>query len=156
MESQTFGSLVRPTLFVAFFALSALLTGAGPRKPAEMRVALQPFAQQVRQVESALSYLGQPSRNKIKRVSAERSANSIRPPPSSVCTILEMRSFTAMGLFYSAAWCTQGSAPPDLCTRIYVIHNECWRADRERGVLTPTLMSRALYWLLQTLRARLG
>src|SRR5215470_9846782 len=60
MESQTFGGLVRPTLFVAFFVLSALLTGAVPRKPAQMRVALQPFAQQVRQVESALSYLGQP------------------------------------------------------------------------------------------------
>src|SRR5215468_7883371 len=60
MESQTFGGLVRPTLFVAFFVLSALLTGAVPRKPAQMRVALQPFAQQVRQVESTLSYLGQP------------------------------------------------------------------------------------------------
>ncbi|HEX2666201.1 MAG TPA: CehA/McbA family metallohydrolase [Candidatus Acidoferrum sp.] len=31
-----------------------------PRKPAQTRVALQPFAQQVRQVESALGYLGQP------------------------------------------------------------------------------------------------
>ena len=60
MGSQTFGGLVRPTLFVAFFVLSALLTGAVPRKPAQMRVALQPFAQQVRQVESTLSYLGQP------------------------------------------------------------------------------------------------
>ena len=60
MESQMIGGLVRPALLVAFFVLSALLTGAVPRKPAQMRVALQPFAQHVRQVESALSYLGQP------------------------------------------------------------------------------------------------
>jgi hypothetical protein len=31
-----------------------------PRKPAQTHLALQPFAQQVRQVESALGYLGQP------------------------------------------------------------------------------------------------
>lgn len=60
MKSQKLRCLVRSTLPVAFFALSALLTGAVPRKPAQTRVALQPFAQQVRQVESALGYLGQP------------------------------------------------------------------------------------------------
>jgi hypothetical protein len=60
MKSQKFRCLVRPTLPVAFFALSALLTGAVPREPAQTHVALQPFAQQVRQVESALGYLGQP------------------------------------------------------------------------------------------------
>lgn len=60
MKSQKLRCLVRSTLLVAFFALSALLTGAAPRKPAQTHVALQPFAQQVRQVESALGYLGQP------------------------------------------------------------------------------------------------
>lgn len=60
MKSQKLRCLVRSTLLVAFFALSAFLTGAVPRKPAQTRVALQPFAQQVRQVESALGYLGQP------------------------------------------------------------------------------------------------
>jgi hypothetical protein len=60
MKSQKFRCLVRPTLLVAFFALSALLTGAVAREPAQTHVALQPFAQQVRQVESALGYLGQP------------------------------------------------------------------------------------------------
>jgi hypothetical protein len=60
MKSQKLRCLVRSTLLVAFFALSALLTGAAPRKPAQTHVVLQPFAQQVRQVESALGYLGQP------------------------------------------------------------------------------------------------
>src|SRR2546429_6022553 len=55
MKSQKFSILL-----VAFFALCALLTGAVPRKPAQTHMALQPFAQQVRQVESALRYLGQP------------------------------------------------------------------------------------------------
>ena len=60
MKPKTFRCLVRPTLLVASFALSALLTGAEPRKPPQTHVALQPLAQQVRQVESALGYLGQP------------------------------------------------------------------------------------------------
>src|ERR1700756_2103083 len=60
MKSQKFSCVVRPVLPVALFAFGALLTGAVPRKPAQTHVALQPFAQQVRQVESALGYLGQP------------------------------------------------------------------------------------------------
>jgi hypothetical protein len=60
MRSQESGCLVRPTLLVVFLASSALLTAAAPRKPAQTHAALQPFAQQVRQVESALAYLGQP------------------------------------------------------------------------------------------------
>ena len=60
MKSQKVRRLARFTLPVAFFALNALPTEAVPREPAETHVALQPFAQQVRQVESALGYLGQP------------------------------------------------------------------------------------------------
>jgi hypothetical protein len=60
MKSKKFRCLVQPTLLVASFAVSALLTGAVPRSPAQAHVALQPLAQQVRQVESALGYLGQP------------------------------------------------------------------------------------------------
>src|SRR5215472_6005016 len=60
MKSKKFRCRVQPTLLVASFALSALLTGAVPRSPAQAHVALQPLAQQVRQVESALGYLGQP------------------------------------------------------------------------------------------------
>ena len=60
MKSQKLRCLVRSTLLVAFFSLSSLRTGAVPRKLAQTHVALQPFAQQVRQVESALGYLGQP------------------------------------------------------------------------------------------------
>lgn len=60
MKSKKFRCLVQPTLLAASFALSALLTGAVPRSPAQAHVALQPLAQQVRQVESALGYLGQP------------------------------------------------------------------------------------------------
>ncbi|HEX8878957.1 MAG TPA: CehA/McbA family metallohydrolase, partial [Candidatus Acidoferrum sp.] len=60
MKSQKLRCRVRCALLVAFFVLRALPAGAVPRKPAQTHVALQPFAQQVRQVESALGYLGQP------------------------------------------------------------------------------------------------
>jgi hypothetical protein len=51
----------RAVLFVlTFFVLIVQISTATPRKPAQTHVALQPFAQQVRQVESALAYLGQP------------------------------------------------------------------------------------------------
>ena len=60
MKSKKFRCLIRPTLLAASFGLSGFLTAAVPRSPAQTHVALQPLAQQVRQVEGALGYLGQP------------------------------------------------------------------------------------------------
>ena len=60
MKSKKFRCLIRPTLLAASFGLSGFLTAAVPRSPAQTHVPLQPLAQQVRQVESALGYLGQP------------------------------------------------------------------------------------------------
>jgi hypothetical protein len=60
MKSQKSLRLVQAMVLPILVALIAILASAAPRKAAQTHLALQPLAQQVRQLESALDYLGQP------------------------------------------------------------------------------------------------
>jgi hypothetical protein len=60
MKSRNSLGLAHSACIGVLFLCTTLPALAAPRKPAQTHLALQPFAQQVRQVESALAYLGQP------------------------------------------------------------------------------------------------
>src|SRR6516162_6769486 len=60
MKPRKLFAALHPIKITACLILMALSISPAPCSAAQTRVPLQPFAQQVRQVETSLAYLGQP------------------------------------------------------------------------------------------------